>query len=83
MIHFILQLPSSIGDSEIARLAPLFSPSTLETVAIQYFDISQTRAETLKEGRTTDKEGFKRDLLTDYRNKGYKRKVIILKSPKK
>ena len=62
--------------SEIARLAPLFSPDILETVALQYFDTSKARVDTIKADRRDNAEGFKRDLLTDYINNGHSRKVI-------
>ena len=69
------QLPSEIHDREIARLAPLFSPDTLETVALQHFDASEARVKTFKADRRENTEGFKRDLLTYYVNKGHTRKV--------
>ena len=73
------QLPSEIHNREIARLAPLFSPDTMETVALQHFNTSQATVKTFKAERRENAEGFKRDLLTHYRNKGHKRKVIIKK----
>ena len=68
-------MPSEIHDREIARLAALFSPDTLETVALQHFDASEAKVKTFKADRREDTEGFKRDLLTEYRNKGHGRKV--------
>ena len=64
----------TIGKS---RLAPLLSPSTLETVALQHFDASDAIVKTFKTDRREKAEGFKRDLLTYYMNKGHCRKVII------
>ena len=75
----VLQLPSEIYDREIARLAPLFSPSTLETVALQYFPIYAATTSSLKAAHRENTEAFKRDLLHIFRNKGYSRKVIVIK----
>ena len=44
----ILQLPSRYSDSQISRLALLFSPNTLETVALQHLGISQPQISTTK-----------------------------------
>ena len=78
-LHFsklTFQLPSSISDPEIARLAPLFSPSTLETVAIQHFGVSAAQASSLKASHRENTEAFKRELLIIFRNKFHGRKVI-------
>ena len=72
-------MPCDIHYREIARLAPLFSPSTLETVAIQHFDTSEAKVKTFKAERREDGEGFKRDLLTYYIKRGHARKVFIQK----
>ena len=72
------QLPSEIDDREIARLAPLFSPSTLETVALQHFDVLMAEASSLKTSHREDTEAFKRDLLFIFRNKGHDRKVTVI-----
>ena len=58
----LLQLPSRIEDSEIARLAALFSPFTLETVAIRYLGVSKADVDNFKFERKDDSDGFKRDL---------------------
>ena len=76
---YVLQLPPEIDDSEIALLAPKFSPNTLETLALQFFEISEARVKTLKADNINNTEGFKRDLLTYYRNRGHGRKVKELK----
>ena len=60
-----------------ARLAPLFSPSTLETLSRQHFDTSEATVKTFKPDRRENAEVFKRDLLADYRNRGHSRKVMI------
>ena len=78
-IYFVtFQLPPTIDHREIVRLARLFSPSTLETVALLYFDMSEATVKTLKADNIHNTEGFKRELLTVYRNKGGSRKVRIL-----
>ena len=59
------------------RLAPWLSPETLEMVALHHFDASEVKVKTLKADRRENTEGFKRDLLTYYINKGHGRKVII------
>ena len=66
-----------ISTSEIAQLAPLFSPNTLETVSLRYFGVPQARVNTYKAKRREDMDGFKRDLLTDYRNTGHNTKVSV------
>ena len=76
---FLLQLPASVSDREIAQLAPLFSPSTLETVALQHFDISEATTSSLKSSHRENIEAFKRDLLHIFRNKGHSRKVFAIK----
>ena len=60
-----------------SRLAPLLSPETLETVALQHFDTSEAKVATFKADGREKTEGFKRDLLSDYRNRGHNRKVMI------
>ena len=54
----------------------------METVALQHFDTSAARVKTLKADRRDDGEGFKRDLLTEYRNKDHDRKVELSKACK-
>ena len=75
--NYFLKLQLGISDSEIARLAPVFSPSMLETVALQYFGVLEAQVNTLKTERREDTEGFKRDLLMNYRNKDHNRKVVF------
>ena len=75
----VLQLSSEILDREVARLAPLFSPDTLETVALQYFCISEATTSNLKASHRENIEAFKRELLIIFRNKGHSRKVILIK----
>ena len=55
----------------------MFSPSTLETVALQYFGVLEAQVSTFKTERREDTEGFKRDLLMNYRNKDHNRKVLF------
>ena len=64
-----------MSDSENATLALLFSPATIETVALLHFDISEAAIGTLKAEEREDEEGFKRNLLRIYKNKGHSRKV--------
>ena len=70
-------MQSGLSDREIARLAPLFSPSTLETVALQHFDTSEATTSSLKAAHRENTEAFKRDLLYILRDKGYIRKVML------
>ena len=72
----VLQLPTGIADSEISKLASLFSPNTLETVALQHLGISQAQIDTAKADNLLNTEGFKRELLYKFKNKGHNRKVI-------
>ena len=72
---FILQLEMS--DEEITRLALLFNPNTLETVALLYFgtseaEIGQTRMDCIGHAKA-----FNRELIHIFLNKGHNRKVII------
>ena len=71
-------MPSEIHDREIARLAPMFSPSTLETVALQHFGVSVVEASSLKASHRENTEAFKRELLIIFRNKFHGRKVIVI-----
>ena len=69
-------MPSEIHDREIARLTPLFSPDTLETVALQHFGVTEAKVNSFKAENIYNVEGFKRSLLTQFRNKpGNTRKV--------
>ena len=72
----ILQLPSRLNDSQISRLALLFSPNTLETVALQHLGISQAQISTAKADNLLNNEGFKRELLLMFQYQGGSRKVI-------
>ena len=72
--HF--QFPTTVPDSEVAKLAPLFSEPKLETVAIQHFGVSQAEVDTWKAACGEDKDGFKRKILYYFRNTGHTRKVI-------
>ena len=74
-MYFILQLPSSIADSEIARLAPLFSANTLETLALGYFGLSEADIGNSQRDNIGNAEGFNRALFSRFRNEGYNRKV--------
>ena len=80
--HFdlcILQLPSIISDSETSRLASLFSPNTLETLALQYLKISQAQIDTSRADNIHNSEGFKRELLRMFHYRGGSRKVMFSK----
>ena len=72
----VFQLPTRLADSEIALLVPMFSPNTLETVVLQHFGVSVAETSTLKTSHRENTEGFKRDLLIIFRNKGHSRQVI-------
>ena len=79
-----LQLPSEIHTREIARLAPLFSPNTLETVALRFFGISMVQIGNLLIENPYNPEGFKRKLLQIFLYKENKtRKVITEKASHK
>ena len=54
----ILQLPSRLSDSQISRLALLFSPNTLETLAVQHLGISQAQIGTSKADNLLNTEGI-------------------------
>ena len=74
----LLQLSPEIHDSEIARLAPLLSPLELEMVALQHFHVLKAEVDSLKAEKIHDIEGFKRGLLTQFRNRtGSTRKVMF------
>ena len=76
---YVLQLPFTVPDSEIAALIHLFSPFTLETVALQYLGVTEAEIGTFKAKRRDDADGLKRELLYIFRNRGNSRKVRILK----
>ena len=71
-----LQLPSRVPDSEIVKLARLFSPSTLETLTVEQFGVLQAEIDTFKAECREDKDGFKRKIFYHFRNTGHTRKVI-------
>ena len=75
LLFLILQLPPAVGDSEVVALTKLFSPQTLETVALRYFSLSEAEIGTFKARWRENIEGFKRELLHIFRNKGHCRKV--------
>ena len=73
----IFQLPSSISDSEIVRIASLFSESTLKSVAMRYFDFTLAKLKNLRADNVLDAEQFNVELLSSIRNKFPERKVIL------
>ena len=73
----VLQLPSRISDREIARLALLFSPATMETVALLYIGISEAEIGQATMDNIGNAKRFNRELLHTFLNKGHKRKVTI------
>ena len=75
----ISQLPSRLNDSQISRLALLFSPNTLETVALQHLGISQAQIGTSKADNLLNTEGFKRELLLWFHYQCGSRKVMFSK----
>ena len=76
LIHFnSLQLPVRISDSEVATLARMFSPNSLETVAIEYLELTETDVDNAKFDNQQNSDGFKRELLFNYMNRGNSRKV--------
>ena len=74
----ILKLPPRIADSEIARLAPLFTVYSLKKVAVIYFGLSEAEISNSERDHIGDTEGFNRDLLYRFINKGHSRKVILI-----
>ena len=78
LLHFNLFSSSvlQVSSSEIARLALLFSPNTLETVALLHFQISEATVRSMKASHREDIEAMKRELLYIFRNKGGSRKVV-------
>ena len=70
-----LQIRPTIHDNEVAALSNLFSPSTLETVAQWYFNLTEAEIGTFKARWRENIEGFKRELLHIFRNKGHCREV--------
>ena len=75
IIFSSLQLPEKIHSRELVPLAQLFSPSTLEMVALEYFRISQAVVSTLKAVHRENIEAFKRGLIRIFIYKGHNRKV--------
>ena len=73
----VFQLPSGMSDSENAKLAVLFSTYTLETIALQHFGVSEATTNNLKAAHRENIDGFNRDLLRIFRNKGRSRKVTL------
>ena len=74
-----LQLPSRISDSEISKVAGLFSPNSLETVAVQYFRVTEAQISNSKVDNVGNSDAFKRGLLQRFKNKGGNRKVILFR----
>ena len=73
--HFALQLPSSISDGEISKLADLFKANTLETVALQFLGATEVQIDNYRMNNIENVEKFKRELLYGFRNKANNRKV--------
>ena len=78
-VSHISQLPSSISNREIARLASWVSPTALEKVTVRYFGISEAQIDHRRGNNLLNSEGFNRDLLHIFQNKGGSRKVHLLK----
>ena len=76
-VSHIFQLPSRISDSEIPRLASLFSESTLNTVSILYFGFTWDDVKNLRADNIQDAALFNIGLFTSIRNKFPERKVIL------
>ena len=66
-----------MSDDEITRLALLFSPNTLERVALLYFGTSEAEKGHFKANNMGNSEAFNRELLHKFINKGHYRKVIL------
>ena len=64
-----------MGDPEISRLASQFSTDSLEKVALRFFRISEAQIKNIKADNLHNSEGFNRDLLHMFKNKGHNRKV--------
>ena len=71
-----LQLPSRISDSEVSRLASMFSTNSLEKVALRFFRISEAEVSNARADNLQNSEGFNRALLHAFKNKGHNRKVF-------
>ena len=76
-ISCTFQLSSNISDWEIARLASLISPFTMVTVVLRYFGLLQAQISHSRRDHTLNSEGFNRELLHKFRNKGGSRKVFL------
>ena len=69
-----------MSDGDISRLASLFSPNTLETVALRYFGVSEAEIGQSATDNMGNSERFNRDLLLKFMYKGHNRKVNIIRS---
>ncbi len=69
----------TLTDQDVARLAGHFTPETLETLALAYFNISYAEARTMRMDNIGNSARYKRELLICFRNKtsveGNSRKV--------
>ena len=75
IFSLIFQLPSYISNQEIARLAQLFSPNTLEKLALQHLGMTEAEIGNLKATHRENIEEFKREILRIFINRGHSRKV--------
>ena len=71
----VLQLRPNIRDSEISKLASLFTKSTLEKVAEQCFEMQFAEMTNLGTDHIQNTEGFNKKLLADIRTKTGTRQV--------
>ena len=77
LINWTLQLTTGIADSEISRLSSLIGPNTMEMLALGYFRLSEAQISHSRRDNTGNSEGFNRELLHKFKNKGGSRKVFV------
>ena len=58
-----------LTDADLARLAPKISFRSMQSIAIQRLGFTQAEVESLVDGCREDTEKFRRQILTQWRNK--------------
>ena len=67
-----------LPDSDMARLACLFSPNTLEALAVRYLGISEVQISHSRINNMGNSKGFNRELLHKFKCRSGSRKVFII-----